>query len=245
MNASTAWRRLLGRGFPSLLLSLVFAGCASTTLSTPSAEPAQLIRGLRVKQFQARQDSDPVFGLEGLKVHLEPALQKCRASGGDLQVLKRTQVSFAARPNALGAQQAQLILPERLACRNSTGFLWGASLAYTQTSFFPSQWTGDVTYYADIQASFASVEQLSLTEERGVDRQSALCAQRRSAYTNLLRTKPEIGMQVAFGTIIDLRPPMALLQYDPLGQQMKGRDQEWVQVSSLSAGSDCPQPPTR
>jgi hypothetical protein len=48
-------------------------------------------------------------------------------------------------------------------------------------------------------------------------------------------------MTVAFGTIVDLRPPLALIQYDAFGRQMKGREQDWVQISTLSAGSDCPQ----
>lgn len=246
MNAPTALRDALGGDLPALWLTLALAGCASTVPSDPTTAPAQVIRALGIRQFQTRQESDPVFGLQGLKAHLEPAIERCRTSGGDLQVLKRTQVSFAARANALRAQQTELTLPQRLACRNSTGFLWGASLAYTRTTFFPSQWTGDLTYYADVQSTFASAEQLNLTEERGAanlaaaQHQRELCAEKRSANTALLRTKPEIGMQVAYGTIIDLRPPLALVQYDPLGRQLKGRDQEWVQVSSLSTGSDCP-----
>ena len=62
----------------------------------------------------------------------------------------------------------------------------------------------------------------------------------RQAYTERVRAKLTVGMNVAFGTITDLKPPLALIQYDAFGRQMKGRDQEWVQISSLSAGSDCP-----
>ena len=49
------------------------------------------------------------------------------------------------------------------------------------------------------------------------------------------------GMKVKFGVIIEVRQPMVLVQYDALGKQVKGRDQEWVQASTLGLGSTCPE----
>lgn len=101
-------------------------------------------------------------------------------------------------------------------------------------------------YYANMQLGFLPGAQLELTEagsasnREATRKQSAECSTLRQAYTERLRASPAIGMNVAFGTIVDLRPPVALIQYDAFGRQIRGREQDWVQISSLSAGSDCP-----
>ena len=80
----------------------------------------------------------------------------------------------------------------------------------------------------------------SASNREAVRNASRECSAMRQAYNERLRASPAIGMTVAFGTVIDLRPPLALIQYEAFGRQMKGREQDWVQISSLSAGSDCP-----
>lgn len=181
-----------------------------------------------------------------LKTHLQPALDRCRADGGSIEVLGRSMVQFAPRVESSGRSEAQLLLPSKLACRANSTFAWGADVRYAETKFFPSQWAGEMYYYATVQLGFVSGMQLELTEASSASnreaarKQSAECTSLRQAYTERLRAAPAVGMNVAFGTVIDLRPPLALIQYDAFGRQMKGRDQEWVQISTLSAGSDCP-----
>lgn len=54
--------------------------------------------------------------------------------------------------------------------------------------------------------------------------------------TRRLRTAPKIGDQTIEGIIIDLRPPLALIQYNATQRQIFGKPQsEWVQISSLTA----------
>ncbi len=100
-------------------------------------------------------------------------------------------------------------------------------------------------YSAVMQFGFLPGAHLERTEagsasNREISRKASVeCSALRQAYTERVRTNPAVGMNVAFGTITELRPPLALIQYDSFGRQMKG-EQEWVQISSLSAGSDCP-----
>ena len=225
------------------------AGCA-TPASPPvsaSLQPEQIVRSLNARKLTARGDSDALYGLAMLKTYLQPALDRCRAEGGQIEVLSRAQIWFTPRvEGAAGRSQAQLLLPNKLACRANSAFAWGADVRYAEPSFFVSQWAGEMYYYANMQLGFVSGTQLELTEASSASnreaarKQSTDCSTLRQAYTERLRAAPAIGMTVAFGTIIDLRPSLALIQYDAFGRQMKGREQEWVQISSLSAGSDCP-----
>ena len=225
------------------------AGCATQTSPPVSAtlQPEQIVRSLTARKLTARGDPDVAYGLAMLKTYLQPALDRCRADGGQIEVLGRSQVRFAPRVDgAAGPAQAQLLLPSKLACRANSTFAWGVDVKYAEPTFFASQWAGEMFYYANMQLGFISGTQLELTEAGSASNReaarklSAECSTFRQAYTERLRASPAIGMTVAFGTIIDLRPPMALVQYDAFGRQMKGREQDWVQISSLSAGSDCP-----
>lgn len=225
------------------------AGCATQTSPPVSAtlQPEQIIRSLSARKMTARGDSDTIYGLAMLKTYLQPALDRCRADGGQIEVLGRSQVWFTPRvEGAAGRSQAQLLLPSKLACRANSAFAWGADVRYAEPTFFASQWAGEMYYYANMQLGFLPGTQLELTEASSASNRDAArnasteCSAMRQAYTERVRANPAVGMNVAFGTITDLKSPLALIQYDAFGRQMKGRDQEWVQISSLSAGSDCP-----
>lgn len=227
----------------------LLVGCAAPTSPPVSSalQPEQIVRSLSARKLTARGDADTVFGLAMLKTYLQPALDRCRTDGGQIEVLGRSQVWFTARvEGAAGRSQAQLLLPSKLACRTNSAFTWGADIRYAEPTFFASQWAGEMYYYANMQLGFIPGTQLELTEagsasnREAARKQSAECLTLRQAYTERLRASPAIGMDVAFGTIIGLRPPLALIQYNAFGRQTKGQEQEWVQISSLSAGSDCP-----
>lgn len=233
----------------TLTAALMLVGCAAPASPPVSAtlQPEQIVRSLNARKLTARGDPDAVYGLAMLKTLLQPAFDRCRTDGGQMEVLSRSQVWFAPRvEGSAGRAQAQLLLPSRFACRANSQFAWGANARYAEPTFFPSQWAGETFYYANVQFDFISGTQLELTEASSASnrdaarRQSAECLTSRQAYTERLRASPAVGMTVAFGTIIDLRPPLALIQYDAFGRQMKGREQDWVQISTLSAGSDCP-----
>lgn len=54
---------------------------------------------------------------------------------------------------------------------------------------------------------------------------------RQAEATHRLRTTPKLGDQTSEGMIIELRPPLALIQYNALQRQMFGKpQQEWVPI---------------
>lgn len=232
----------------ALTAALLFVGCAvpAPPPTDPSLSAEQIVRRLNGKKLSSMRESDPIFALADLRSFLRPAVERCRADGGDFVVVNRTHVQFTAKTNVVGLSQARLHLPETLACRSSTSFVWGASLKYGEPLFFPSQWAGEIYYYANPQLAFISGESLERTEPTSAtNRESARkrneeCFAIRTAYTQRVRTNPQIGMAVGNGVIVDLKSPIALVQYDGFGRALKGREQEWVQISSLVAGSECP-----
>lgn len=241
-------KRRAYRGVSLLSVCSVLCGCTAPTFPSTdlTLSPKQILRALNARKLSARGDKDPLFGLTELKALLRPAIERCRAEGADIVVLGRSEIRFAAKPNGAGLRQAQLLLPSRLGCITSGVFLWGLDLEYAEPMFFPSQWAGDMYYYANMRLGFVSGTSLEQNEATSATNRDAAhtrndeCSARRIAYTQRLRADPQVGMVVAYGTIVDLRPPLALIQYSASGLQMKGRDQEWVQISSLSAGTECP-----
>lgn len=61
------------------------------------------------------------------------------------------------------------------------------------------------------------------------------------AATQRLRESPRVGDRTSFGTIVDLRPPLALIQYDERYRSLSNRPAaEWVRIEGLSAPSEAP-----
>jgi hypothetical protein len=232
------------------LAATLLAACATTT--APRIDPAlpaeQVLLALNAQKITARSSTaDPVFRLGELREHLRPLIKRCVADGGQFVVTSSANVRFLPRvPSAPGPVESTALLPRKIVCQKPTGYSWGASISYPNSTFFYSNWAEELFYYATVALayvpamSFELVEPTSASNTAAAAKERSRCAAQREAYNTRVRSKPEVGMQVAFGMITELRPPLALVQYDTFGRQRKRKDQEWVQISSLSAGSDCP-----
>lgn len=250
------WPRHISRSTMKHLNTLATAmaiatllGCASQALPPvdPTLPPEQIIRSLNARKVTTGADPDEMFGLAMIKAFLQPASDRCRSDGGHIEVLDSSYARFTARKfDKSGHALIALLVPTKLACRLKSAASWGIEIRYAKTEFLASTLGGDLGYFAEMQLGFIPTTQPWLTGADGASNQEAArkrnaeCSALRQAYTDRLRASPAIGMSVVYGTIIDLRPPLALIQYDELGRQMKNREQEWVQISTLSAGSDCP-----
>lgn len=96
-----------------------------------------------------------------------------------------------------------------------------------------------IAFYTPEQAAqFADFYNAKEKERAEASRkESQQRSDRQAEETRRLRTAPKIGDQTIEGIIIDLRPPLALIQYNAMQRQMFGKPQtEWVPISSLTAG---------
>ena len=88
----------------------------------------------------------------------------------------------------------------------------------------------------DFAAYYASREDERSTR---VAAESAIRQAARDEATRRLRTRPQIGDRTSVGTVIELRPPLALVQYDRRYREVSGRPpSEWLRIDGLSAPSD-------
>ena len=91
-------------------------------------------------------------------------------------------------------------------------------------------------------ADFATV--YAQREEERVQRAAAESRDRvaaRDAATRKLQLSPRIGDRTALGVIVDLRPPLALVQYDERYRSLSNRPAaEWLRIDGLSAASGGP-----
>ena len=222
------------------------AACASGPQASidPSATPEQVLATLTASRATLGDLSDGTYGLHSLRLRFQPLEQRCQADGGLLTAADRVLVVFDNKIEASSTRQQ--FLPTRLTCRNRTGPVWAASFNYGTPHYISGVITGSAIYSAQIRATFISSDVLVQAEPtrtaipiQSEDLRKA-CSIKREAYSRRVKASPEVGMQVAYGMIVELRAPLALVQYDSLGKALKRVDQEWVPIASLGAGSDCP-----
>ena len=224
-------------------------GCASRALPPvdPTLPPDQIVRSLNGRKMITAGDPDIMFGWTTIKAFMQPASVRCQSDGGQLEGLNHGLVRFPARDfDKSGLAHTHVQLPTKFVCRLNSAASWGIDIRYANTEFFTSTPGGGRYFLAEIQLGFIpstaprQPQADAASNLEAVRKRTEECSALRQAYTERLQASPAVGMSVVYGTIIDLRPPLALIQYDELGRQMKGREQEWVQISTLPAGSDCP-----
>jgi hypothetical protein len=225
------------------VLSALVVGCAAPAPSRPSVDPTltpeQIVRGLTSRKLTSSGTSPGGYGLAAFKPYLRPLELRCQADGGLFLAFDPSEIVFDFRDANSVQHRARVSMPQRLACRGTSQAIWGAAIRYSDTTFFPSSWAGEVYYYATIQLTFEA-GQTAGPGSSGIAAGADPCQPARERYTQLLRTAPRVGMKVRFGVIVDVRHPLVLVQYDDLGRKANGREQEWIQASALAPGSNCP-----
>ena len=244
-NVLTVARRGLGPSVIAIACVLT-AACASGPQASihPSATPDQVLATLTASRATFGDLTDGTYGLHSLRLRFQPLAQRCQADGGVLAASDRALVVSDNKIEASSTRQH--FLPTRLMCRSRTGPVWAASLSYGTPNYIIGVITGSAIYSAQIRATFVSSDVLVQAEAARTAMQTQsedlrrACAIQREAYSRRVKASPQVGMQVAYGMIVELRAPLALVQYDSLGKALKHVDQEWVPIASLGAGTDCP-----
>ena len=115
---------------------------------------------------------------------------------------------------------------------DSAGFI----VAFPGASHLQYEYVNGPTEQA---SEFATV--YALRAEERLQRATAESRERDAAHalaTRKLQLSPRIGDRAALGTIIDLRPPLALVQYDERYRILSNRPAaEWLRIDGLSAAS--------
>lgn len=178
----------------------------------------------------------------------------CKAHGGQLSNLPPLQNTGAARifyGAATAWSNQELVLNGQrysntpLFCINGQEQLTAAILiraygGYRNTPYQPpdKQPAPVLAFYTPEQATqFADFYNAREKARAETSRKEVLARMDQEAEdTRRLRTDPKIGDRTSQGIIIELRPPLALIQYSETQRQIFGKPQsEWVQISSLTA----------
>lgn len=82
-----------------------------------------------------------------------------------------------------------------------------------------------------------AVTKATADEARAVgERRAAERSAKRDAATARLRAEPKVGDSTSLGMIIEIKPPLALIQLRPELRESRKASQEWVKIEALSAG---------
>ena len=234
------------------VLSLTLCSCANRVFEPDPRSPEQVVAQTSGRSMAATDTVTPGsgFGLDGFAYALAPITNKCREQQGVLMTGTKRAVVFQDRRRQLAPRS--LSLTEIIVCTVASTPVWAANVEVQQPEYLVAQSFGTgINYYGEVAATFVAGETVlanrakaEAARRREVESRQAErseCQRRREEFGKSVRADPHVGMKVAFGLIVDLKPPLALIQYDAFGQTVKGRSQEWIQISTLGAGQDCPQ----
>jgi len=151
----------------------------------------------------------------GLKINAE------RAANGDWKPIE----SFSCSSSVfLGAMVIEL-LPAK-------GSSWPAG-----------RYAGRLTYAffgeAQVDEFAATYERREIERTQRHETASREREDRRAATTSRLRQSPKVGDRTNVGTIIEVRPPLVLLQYDERYRALSNRAaSEWIRIETLTSPSE-------
>lgn len=191
----------------------------------------------------------------GLGLALRPISDRCIADGGRLVEGRLKRFEFKEVKDR--RQPVSSAMPGRVVCSVDDRLAWGADIEITDGTYFVPLSGGELLYESVVVTRFIDASALAdeakreaegreriatyLQEQRRAeDARAKECTALRDEYSKRVRSNPRVGMRVQFGMIIEVKQPLALVQYDSAAVPIKGREQEWIAVSLLGPGEDCP-----
>jgi hypothetical protein len=199
---------------------------------------------------------------KGVEYAIQPIKARCEQDGGTLLDTQQTSVKFLDHRVVKVPQMVQypqyirsVTLPARVICKIGGKVAWGADIRIANPYYLVPYMLGDsISYNGSVRTQYVSGEaimaeitrQSVVRSEESLERFAELgarekeCSALRTTYRQRVRSNPQPGMRVFLGLIVEVRGPIALIQYDEIGRHIKAKDQEWVQVSSLDPGEECP-----
>lgn len=157
--------------------------------------------------------------------------------------------SLSLKGNAEQAASGKWKPIESFACveQAPTGAFLGSmviELEPAKGSSWPvGRYKGQLTYAfftrPQVEEFAATYARLETERTQRLQSQAREREERRAAATRKLQREPKVGDRTNLGTIIEVRPPLALLQYDERYRAVSNRPSlEWVRIDTLSAPSN-------
>ena len=240
-----------------MVATILLSACAAGTNISDPRTPEQVVAQTSGRSMAANDTvtAGSGFGLDGLAYALSPLIQKCHQQQAVILTGRKRQVTFQDRRKA--SRPVMLALAENVICSQGSTPLWGANVEIIEPEFLVAQSIGNgINYYGKVRTTFVRAETIIenlQTAERNQIAAATLkkqyaenqlvrleqCRLRQEESSKNVQANPKIGMRVAYGLIVEVKHPLVLVQYDERGQALRGRQQEWVPVSKLTADENC------
>jgi hypothetical protein len=245
--------------FAALLVAGLMAGCATAppevTMDWPSF--VKSVPGTDVwlsddyKTTTLKRSLSPAgsAGLDQVKAQFQRWCTGQRGKASSSPLGNAVAMSFEGASSAWG-RQSFMRLGERYnkttvycvdtATNGLTAVLLIDAYAGSRGGLYqPDQWPAPVmAFYTPSQAAeFAQhYNDKEVARAKEVELESERRHARQVEETRRLRTQPRIGDVTLEGTIVDIRPPLVLMQYNASQRNFFGKPQsEWVPMSALNA----------
>lgn len=242
------------------LAATIVAGCATPVPKETSMDWPAFIASVPGAPIQDADYKTPTLKRSAYRANT-PGLEQTKASFGswckghggkasDMPPLQSTGVaqSFYGATSAWSNQEL-VLYGERyyntpLFCFDAQSQLTAVMMVRAYNGYRNGPYEPDklpapvIAFYTPEQAAqFADFYNAKEKERAEATRkESQQRSDRQAEETRRLRTAPKVGDQTREGIITELRPPLALIQYNAMQRQMFGKPQsEWVPISSLVA----------
>lgn len=234
------WLRALGWALTSVLTSA--HGLAPAIAAEPGPDSVQvLVASLSGHPFRAFRSPQ-----KALMAPVQALRARCEASEpgpGSLQAAA-TALVFRDRVGNTGLVESTSVT-DFLVCRVQGQVAWGVVMAVEAPELFssgngtPATYRGTVQLtYLDAGAAQAEVEQRTQQAQQRQAQRLACLAQEAHA-RQALRTQPQTGQDTALGRVVDVRPPLVLVQFNPLERARRQQDQAWLRAEELDVVQGC------
>lgn len=242
------------------LAAVIVAGCAAPTASEASMDWPAFIASVPGTAISDAAYKTPTLKRSTYRANtpdLEQAKASfgtwCKAHGGkaaNMPPLQSTGTAQSFYSAASAWSNQELVLyGERyrstsLFCFDAQQQLTAVMMVRTYSGHRDGPYEPDklpapaIAFYTPEQAvQFANFYNQKEKERAAASRKDSQQRSDRQAEETLrLRTAPKVGDQTIEGLIIELRPPLALIQYNAMQREMFGKpQQEWLPISSLTA----------
>jgi hypothetical protein len=224
---------LVGLAFIAL-----FGGCATRPPVPMERSVASLVDWYNERPF-IKMHSDPTPPLFSRASSL---LQKCEADSGTLDVTPEDAVFRDRKPTGF-TQKAMYM--EFMLCHRAEKPVWAVAMSVTKTELQQGVTATGIDFFGEIRLRYFDAQQAvqevatrAEAKARKEEKQWA-CVRKEIDLREQLRGHPQAGLVASVGTVVEVRMPMVLVQYNALERGRLKRDQEWVRAETLDVDRDC------
>jgi hypothetical protein len=220
---------------PTVVLAFASSGCAAQSRDAQALSPEQLASSINGSRILVNQHIEPLLWSLGQRV------ERTCSEGQGTTSSRAHVIAFVNQrnPDSLVFKS----VPAEFVCSVNGHPAWGMSVNVERPQFVTNGSWG--TNYSGTYANYESSEQVAArrgerdTAAQDLQEGKLQCTSDLVVKEEIAIAPLRVGSPTPLGTVIDIKGPLALVQYGEAQRRIRGRDQEWVALRILITQMNC------